>query len=306
MNNPYGQDSPQGGAVPRPGLAALDPLTGVPLSWNPGRNPRGHGAEALLATPAGLWVGSDTNYIGNYTYLRPKIAFFPLAGGKTLPPGHIGQLPGNLYLLGHSGDDVERRSYDGTTVGATTTLPSSGIAWKQARGAFMVDGTLFYGWSDSYLYRRTFDGTTFGPGTRIDPYDDPYWSDVSTGSGQTYRGHLPRFYPEIPNVTGMFFAAGRLYYTISGRQILYYRTFSPESGIVNHPKLTTDTNAIWANVGDMFLSGSRLYYVTRADGNLHGVDFVNGKPVDSTSVVVSGPHVDGNDWRGQALFLYAG
>ena len=45
---------------PGPGISALDPRTGVPLAWNPGRNPRGVGAEALLATTTGLYVGMDT------------------------------------------------------------------------------------------------------------------------------------------------------------------------------------------------------------------------------------------------------
>ena len=57
---------PGGGAVPRPGLAGVDPDVGLPLSWNPGRNPRGVGAEAVYVTDAGLWVGSDTDWIGNY------------------------------------------------------------------------------------------------------------------------------------------------------------------------------------------------------------------------------------------------
>ena len=50
LNNPYGQDSPHQGAVPRPGLGALEPANGVPMAWNPGRNPRGHGAEVVYAT----------------------------------------------------------------------------------------------------------------------------------------------------------------------------------------------------------------------------------------------------------------
>ena len=87
MNNAGGLDSPAPGAVPRAGLGAVDPVSGVPLEWNPGRNPRGVGAFALLATDAGLWVGSDTNYIGNKEYFRPRIAFFPLAGGEALPRG---------------------------------------------------------------------------------------------------------------------------------------------------------------------------------------------------------------------------
>ncbi len=60
LNNSAGFDYAGAGAVPRPGLGALDPASGVPTSWNPGRNPRGSGAASLLATSTGLWVGSDT------------------------------------------------------------------------------------------------------------------------------------------------------------------------------------------------------------------------------------------------------
>ena len=44
MNNPSGSDRAAQGAVPRPGLSALDPQSGIPLKWNPGRNPRGEAA----------------------------------------------------------------------------------------------------------------------------------------------------------------------------------------------------------------------------------------------------------------------
>jgi hypothetical protein len=58
-NNGHGCDAAGIGAVARPGIGGLDPLTGLATSWNPTRS-RGHGAQDLLITAAGLWVGSDT------------------------------------------------------------------------------------------------------------------------------------------------------------------------------------------------------------------------------------------------------
>ncbi|GGV14668.1 hypothetical protein GCM10010182_39160 [Actinomadura cremea] len=75
MDNPYGSDSPGPGAAARPGIAALNPKTGKALSWNPTRS-RGHGVEALVATPKGLFVGSDTDELGHEFHGR--IGMFPL------------------------------------------------------------------------------------------------------------------------------------------------------------------------------------------------------------------------------------
>ncbi|OLT29807.1 hypothetical protein BJF79_40320 [Actinomadura sp. CNU-125] len=75
MDNPYGSDSPGPGSVARPGIAALNPKTGKALSWNPTRS-RGHGVEALVATPKGLLVGSDTDELGHEFHGR--IGMFPL------------------------------------------------------------------------------------------------------------------------------------------------------------------------------------------------------------------------------------
>ena len=81
MNNPNGGDSAAQGSVPRPGLVALDPQSGIPLKWNPGRNPRGEAAYEIYETDAGIWVVSDTDWIGDRRYQRPRIAFFPYSEG---------------------------------------------------------------------------------------------------------------------------------------------------------------------------------------------------------------------------------
>jgi hypothetical protein len=76
MDNPYGNESAGPGAVRRPGIAALDPATGRATEWNPTR-PRGVGVRALVSTPAGLLVGSDTEYLGREYHAR--LGMFPPA-----------------------------------------------------------------------------------------------------------------------------------------------------------------------------------------------------------------------------------
>ncbi|MEV0145070.1 MULTISPECIES: hypothetical protein [unclassified Nonomuraea] len=75
MNNPGGHDTAGPGAVPREGIAAIHPMTGKALSWNPGRE-RGIGVKAFLAHPGGLLVGSDTTRLGREYHAR--IGMFPL------------------------------------------------------------------------------------------------------------------------------------------------------------------------------------------------------------------------------------
>lgn len=75
-DNPYGHESAGEGAVSRKGIAALDPVTGRALAWNPTRT-RGVGVRALVATPAGLLVGSDTEQLGHEYHGR--LGMFPPA-----------------------------------------------------------------------------------------------------------------------------------------------------------------------------------------------------------------------------------
>ena len=96
---------------------------------------------------------------------------------------------------------------------------ASATSWSQVRGAFLVGSTLYYGYSDGNFYTRSFDGTTLGAASLVDPYNDPYWSNIPTGSGQTFRGAVPNLYgSEMQSVTGMVFSNGRLFYSLAGQR----------------------------------------------------------------------------------------
>jgi hypothetical protein len=202
---------------------------------------------------------------------------------------------------------VFSRTYDGnTTVSPRTERTVPAGPWYAARGAFWVGGTLFYGQTGA-LWRRTFDGTTAGPATLVDPYHSSVWDSVPTNApnqpGQTYRGASPIFYQEIPSVTGMFYSRGRVYYTMAGHTALYSRAFHPDSGAVSALRSTVASTINFSNSGGVFLSGAgRLYIASRVTGNLTRVDWVNETP-GGTPTLISGPGVDGQDWRGKAVFV---
>ncbi|MBA3524728.1 MAG: hypothetical protein H0T85_09300, partial [Geodermatophilaceae bacterium] len=275
------------------------------------------GTAVLYATSAGLWTGSDTDYIGDFHYLRPKLAFFPL-DGTTARDYSPRSLPANVYVGGPTSgtlgggstvgvDDLARRWFTGGgSPGEVIVEPAGGIVWSQVRGAFMLGSTMFYGYADGTFHRRSFDGIAFGPDVPVDPYNDPEWSSALTGKagGQTYRGARPGFYGELPAVTGMFVDGGRLYYSLSGDVNLYSRAFSPDSGTV-HPTRVTVPGGTLGRLSGLFFAGSTVYYVGAADGTLRSRALINGT-LSGPAKVVSGPSVDGSDWRGRAVFLGPG
>lgn len=310
LNNSNGSDYAGAGAVPRPGLAALDPISGMPLAWNPGRNTRGAGAYALFVNANGLYVGSDTDYIGNYYYKHQKIAYFPLAGGTAPASTGTTALPADIWAAAGTAPDsgvtaggLSYRASDGTRFGPSTASSDTSINWANTRGAFMVGPSLFYGLTDGSFNRAAFTASGAGASSAVDPYDDPKWDSVQTGSGQTYQGVKSPYYAEIPSVTGAFYSAGKLYYTLSGRTALYSRWFSPDSGTVGSAEFTS-TAVDFSHVQGMFLSGSSLYWASSVDGSLHRLGFADGAADPTTDTVVSSPATDGHNWRASSLFLF--
>jgi hypothetical protein len=282
MNNSFAADRAGPGAVAREGLAALDPLNGLPLSWNPGRD-RGVGVFALVATSQGLWIGSDTDRIGRYEY-HAKIAFMPLAGGTPVPESRVGTLPGDLFRIG-TDNAMTRRAFDGTTLGAASTV-STGVDWSSVRGAFVVSGRLYTGHADGTMTVRDFDGTTAGFTTPIN-----------------LNGLTSTQFP-ISRITGMFFWNGRLYYTVSGDARLYYRWFTPESGVIGADTFVASgatDGRNWAGVSGMTMASGRLVYATTT-GTLSAVAFSNGAPT-GTATALSGPAIDGQSWPSRGLFV---
>ncbi len=315
VNNSDGQDYAAQGAVIRPGIVALDPVNGLPFSWNPGRDPRGAGAYALLATAQGLYVGSDTDYIGDYQYMHGKNAFFPLAGGETVPSVATATLPGNLFQAGPTSSgtasSLSTHAVTATTYGPAATV-STGIDWSTTRGAFMAGNEIFYGDTDGHFYEASYNGVTVGTPVAIDPYDDAIWDPIQTGSNgtETYTGVKSGYYGEMASVTGAFYSNGKLFYTKSGSSTLFWRYFTPESGVIGSAEFSVAGTSFGANVAGMVLSGSTLYYANKSDGTLHTLSFssVIGSvnPVIGTAdKTVSGPAIDGNDWRAHGLFAYA-
>ena len=296
-NNPYAGDRIGPGAVSRPGIAALNPLNGIPFSWNPTRD-RGVGVFDLLNTSQGLWVASDTERIGAWEY-HARIAMFP-AAGKQVPAYTTAPFPNNVYAVAAQDGTppLARRSFNGSTAGATSTVADGGITWANVRGAFMVNGELYLGTSDGLLSRRTFNGSAYGTPTPVAVHDQ--------------LAVLQNWRNDVAAATGMFYDSGRIYYTLNNSSTLYYRYINLESDIVGALQLVASpgvTGINFSQVRGMFLGGDKLYWAT-ADGVLRSINWqhgaVSGAPVANTAQVVSGPGTDGVNWNSRALFLYQG
>lgn len=291
MNNPYAADKAGPGAVRRMGLAALDPRNGLPLSWNPGRA-RGWGVWGFSSDEQGLWIGHDTATVGGETHER--LALMPLLDGTgTVPADDTGSLPANVYLAGQpirNGFDnqVTYRHFDGATVSGAGTVADGGVSWSGSRASVMIDGRVYTTWSDGAFTHRGYNGITFGKPSTVNLYG------------------LTAFADEARTMTSMWFdrVTGRLYFTLSGSNRLYFRYFTPQSKVVGAIRHEVGTAGIdFSKVTGGFIASGDLYYRT-SDDSLRRVPWANGPA--GTATVVSGPGVDGVSWASRSMFLRAG
>jgi hypothetical protein len=320
QNTPTG-DSVGPGGVARTGLAALDTRNGMPFTWDPTRT-RGVGVFDFFVTNTELWAGSDTAWWGkNPAERRDRLAAFPWQGGLPLPSDRLGTIPGDVVELDPDNGataDVASRYLVNSTAPSTVALGAGGINWANVRGSFMVNNTLYTGWSDGTFKEQSFDGNSFGAQTTVNvkgAYTGTDTSKLLTSdllNNSTTTANQGR-------LSSMFYdpRTGRLYFTRLGTTKstghggtqpnndggLFYRYFTPESDIVGATRFeqlrSASVTAIGADtIRGAFLVGDQLYYVTSA-GELRKIQFsASGQFVGSSQSVNNAV-----DWRAKALFL---
>ncbi len=182
------------------------------------------------------------------------------------------------------------RSVDasGAPTGPASTVDAT-EDWGRVRGAFLMNGSLYYGLSDNALYKRSFNPATgaLGTPTAVNLYDDP---DNGT-----------RIPFAISTMTGMFFdpATHRIYYTVSGDSRLFYRGFAPQSEIVGAQTLTADAGGVnFSTAAGLTLADGKIYYGSSSDGSLRSASFTGGRVTGAPTVVSS----DGT-WRFRGMFV---
>ncbi|MBA3289317.1 MAG: hypothetical protein H0U21_15095, partial [Acidimicrobiia bacterium] len=272
------------GRVSRPGIAALDPTSGVPLSWNPGRD-RGRGVEAMLATDDHLFVGSDTVLFAGV--VRQRLAVLPYAGGtRNLPPEprplpvtwHVGMTDGTLRAL----------RYDGAAFGPSSTVSGPAIDgedWRTVRDAFVQRGQLVYFGPNSAYFRRPYDGASFGTATNLSTTVGYLGTNNPTLYNQPYN---------VGAVTNAGISNGWLYYTHSNDSRLWSRGYSNDSGIIGGHEIVS-SHANWSGARAIDVVGDWLY-AAWSDGKLYRFH-LDGREVEfGTRTVVDDGSATGINW----------
>ncbi|WP_422734969.1 hypothetical protein ACN26Y_25855 [Micromonospora sp. WMMD558] len=282
LNNPNASDRAGAGAVDRLGIAAVTPATGMPVNWNPRRSGSASmppGTSDWGSTVPVLWRGSDGLYFGQNSdgmggEYHGRLGMFPLTGGRTVTPKNPPTATtGNLYL-GTGEGQLAKVPFDGTNVGAPTTVSQpnytgAGATWRV---------------NDRIYWSHTVAGTPTG--SRI---DISMFNGGAIGVPWEASGYNDWF--NAANMTGAFFLNGRLYYTRTGANALYYRYFEIDGNYLGATEFVLPTTGVtWSAVRGMAWVGGKIVYGS-TDGTLRGVPFdpTAAPAVDGAGVTVLVP-----------------
>ena len=252
------------------GIAALDPIGGVPLSWNPGRE-RGIQVWRMTPTPQGLYVLSDSiKFAGEW---HPRFTYLLTAGGAA--PVRATELlaADQPRLHGHRGrrglGDPRTASPSGpSTAPSSVTRPLPPTPPTGAR------------WSASS--RPTASPTGSPPGGAFERSTD--------GSTWTLAGVVDR--RPVADITAATYANGLIYYTVSGDSRLYEVGFGVENGLVSTLParvVSGDGDGLgWSGVRGLTYAGGKLL-ARPPTGSSTALTLANRRAVPASLVQVSGP-----------------
>jgi hypothetical protein len=286
LNNGFSPDNGASGpgAVARAGLAALDPLNGLPLlNWQSDRSPRGLGTFALEVQPDGLYIGDDTNFLNGFEH--PRFKFLPL-GTELINRPDRPALPATVLRV--NTDRLEASPFDGTSFGIANVLAnSSGVNF---RGAMFVGGQLIYGDDTGTVWRSRFNGESFDARRSVNLFGltDAQW--------------------QIDQIGGMFFDYewSRVYYTLQGDSRLFWRAFTPDGPLFGDTQYVAEHQGdiLWSDVSGMDVINGYLYF-GRTDGYLYRAQIDDTAVVTgTTSGPISGPAIDGRRWNNNFLAFF--
>lgn len=292
LNNRTSLDAESGGpgSIERVGLAALDPLNGLTLTgWRSDRNPRGVGIFALVSEVEGLYVGDDTNFLNGSEH--PKLKFLPVTT-EIIDRSEAPRLP--AALVADADDGLTRSTFDGTTFLAPSvnTQPVVGSGWQDVSGAMIVGDQLFAVDVNGGVSVSRLNEGDFGARTAVDLF------------GQTSDNW------DVAQVSSLFFDYewGRVYYTLQGDSRLFYRAFTPDGAYFGNDEFVAEhqSDIAWDDVAGMDVIGSYLYF-NRSDGTLYRANIAGSAVTPGTTVAISGPSLDGQDWSNNFLaFMTSG
>lgn len=290
QNNPTADNAAGQGAVERTGIAALDPVNGLPYAWNPTRLPRGVGVKDMLATDQGLFVGSDTTTFAGRT--RPRLAFAPLTGGAATPSYRSVKLPAPVVTTAKA-TGTASREFDGRKVTAgPTTSAAFARALRDSVGAFMIRDVLYVAHADGRFSKQTVsaDGSP-GPATPVDTADQIVEQADWHGT-------------DVPALTSLFYDKGRIYFTRAGKNVLYSRGFEASDDVVGQLRQSSPAvkGITYSDVRGAFLADGRLYFA-KSSGKLYSARWKNGAPVAGTATRATRA---GSGWASTVMFVQQG